>query len=386
MKKIISIITLLGLLLSSSACHQNTTVPSDTTLPSISATTTPTATTEPTVHDYQFPLLCVSVPVTADKYLTEDSTLIFTHTYQNMEFLIENPVIAEKVTQDFQNRQAFEQSPAWDILEAAKADYAGQSDWIPYLFSIVYNPVRLDENILSLFGTEVIFNGNIRSTSINRSVSYDLFTGDVLTLPQILAADFSADELGQLIIEALDPLAQEGLLYYDYAYVISEMLSTNRQIDTWYFSETGLCFYFAPYEIAPPSTGTVIAEIPYHKLTQLLQDQYFPAEQFTSTGTAVVTVFNDDDTSHLTQFAELTLDVDGEELLLYTQGTIQDVRLEIGIWLDNNTFRSDAVVMAAATLCPGDAVILRASSGNIANMRLTYQSGNTLISQKLTVQ
>ena len=45
---------------------------------------------------------------------------------------------------------------------------------------------------------------------------------------------------------------------------------------SWYFSDTGMHFYFSPYEIAPYVVGEVDIEIPYAELRGILKEEYFP--------------------------------------------------------------------------------------------------------------
>lgn len=44
----------------------------------------------------------------------------------------------------------------------------------------------------------------------------------------------------------------------------------------WYFADSGMHFYFSPYEIAPYSVGDIDIEIPYEELQGVLKEAYFP--------------------------------------------------------------------------------------------------------------
>jgi hypothetical protein len=154
-------------------------------------------------------------------------------------------------------------------------------------------------------------------------------------------------------------------------------------VDSWYLSDTGLCFYFAPYEIAPYNAGTVVAQIPYELLNGLLKDAYFPEEQVDLAGTVTVTGFSQADLSGYTQFAELILDPKGDELLLCVDGAVKNLRIEVGQWQKDGTFITEATVFASATLCQTDALMLQLSSSEFDVIRVTYESDGTIVSGPL---
>ena len=284
---------------------------------------------------------------------------------------------------DYLNLTDYENSSAKQILADAKQDYTGQADWVPYSFSTVFSPMRFDGAILSLYGTQAMFNGSPRSAAANMAVTYDLITGRPLALKEVLVPDFSADTLSALISGTLRELETKGMLYSDYAYVISDMFSTNRPVETWYFSNKGLCFFFAPYEIAPYSTGTIVAEIPYESLTGLLKDEYFPAEQIQMSGSVNCKPFTTADLSSFTQFAELILDEGGNEYLLHADGCLRNVRIQIGSWLDDETFLADATVFATPILSGSNALMIQFPADMTQSLLLTYEDGDQVVSLDL---
>lgn len=381
MKKITALLLCLSLLLLGTACSAEEPVPT-TTHATTPTESTPVPTSQPTqpVQAYQAPLLAFSAPVvTQDFYDDERKVVLFTNHFQNISLVLEDPQIADAVTLDLLNRVDHENSTVRNILSDAQATYSGQSDWVPYSFSTVFHPQRFDQSILSLYGTQAIYSGSPRPTSVNLSVTYDLLSGRLLELKDILVSDFSADALCALIVDALSGPAGEGILYSDYAYVVSDLFATNKPADTWYLSGSGLCFYFAPYEIAPYSAGTVIAEVSYQDLTGLLRDEYFPAETVALSGNVIWKAFDSADQDVFTQFAELILDSSGAEYLLYTDGTLQNVRLETGTWLSDGSFIPNTTVFAAAALCSADALMLQLEADTAQNLRLSYESDGNLV-------
>ncbi len=385
MKKIIALLLCLGLL-SAAGCTKApinpTTEPtSETTVP-IPTDTQSIETTTPLVT-VDGPFLAFSAPFLRNEYRAKDGSLLFTYTSQNISLILEDPQVADAVVIDILNLTDYENSSAKQVLADAQQAYSGQAVWTPYTYSTVFSPMRFDAAVLSLYGTQAVFNGSPRSTAANMAVTYDLITGRPLELKEVLIADFSADALSTLISVALHELESQGMLYSDYAYVISDMFSTNRPVDTWFFSNRGLCFFFAPYEIAPYSTGTVVAEIPYESLTGLLKDEYFPAEQIRLSGTVNCEPFTTADLSGFTQFAELILDESGKEYLLHANGCLRNVRIQAGSWLDDENFLPDATVFAAPFLSGSNALMIQFSADAAQDLLLTYEDGDQVVSLDL---
>ncbi len=357
-----------------------------TSQPTTQATTEATVeSTTPPTYDvtYRAPLAAISLPAISEQTLAEDGRLIFTYTYQDISLVIQEAEIAETIAIDFLNRTDFANTAAHTVAQAAQTAYDGTADWEPFFYSSTFVPKRLDQSVLSLYGTETSYDGAPRSTSTNTAVSYDLLTGNALTLKDILESDFSADALIRLIVNALSELASQDILFADYEYVITELFSTNTPAENWYFTSEGLCFFFTPYEIAPYNAGTVLAQIPYSALTGLLKDQYFPAELPELSGEPVVEDFTQADLSRFTQFADAVLDEEGDEYLLSSNGALTNLRLEMGTYSADGVFTAEHTVFAAATVCTGDAVMIQATADTADALWLTYESQGKTISQKL---
>ena len=270
MKKVL--ILILCLLLFCSACRSDIENP---TIDPTPAHTDPLPTetieqTDPPVV-YSVPLIAVSMAV---REYESGNPILMHYSYQDLHLTLEDPQVADAIAIDFLNAIDPESGAAAKLYKEASSTYTGQANWEPYTLRVFHDPMRVDNSILSMYGSHVTYNGNPRPAVTNSSLTYDLLTGQRLSLRSILVENYSADTLSKLLADALQPQATQGLLYADYVYAISEMFSTNTPAENWYFSQTGLCFYFAPYDIAPYSTGTVIAEIPYDQLPGLLKAMY----------------------------------------------------------------------------------------------------------------
>lgn len=367
MKKTISVFLALLLMLLCAACTPEPTLPSESvTLPPKDDSTG----FVPPPVTYHAPMVSASMPTQTQTSKSKDGKQLFEYTQQNLYLILPDHQVAEKILIDFLTRVDFSKTPAQSVLDAATSSYKGQTDWSSYLYSKTYAPTRLDQNVLSLHGSEVIFDGGPRPNSTGISVTYDLATGNALTLRDVLSADYSASVLCKLITESLKDYAKDGLLFVDYEYIISDMFTTNTPIDNWYFSQKGLCFNFIPYEIAPYSSGNIVAEVPYDKLGGLIKDQYFPAERPALYGSVFANKYSTEDLTQYEQFSELVLDSNGQQYILYTDGTVFNLTVETGNWSQDGIFTYAGTVFAAASISAGDGIIIKAKPETLASLQL----------------
>lgn len=312
------------------ACSQNaepatteaTILPTET-----EATVIPTTEGDP-VAEYEAPLTAVSLPIITQETTAQDGTLLSYYSYQTAAVTLPDADIAEIITLDLLNRIDASTEAGEAVHAAAQRDYQVGSAWYPYFYSVVYSATRMDQNVLSFYGTETSYDGSPRSVSASHCVNYDLTTGNALSLRSIMHEEYSADALCDLIVEALG-IYEEGELFFDYADIIRERFSTNVPVDAWYFSANGLCFYFAPYEIAPNSLGTVVAQIPYEKLSGFLKDQFFPSEKLNFVGALQAQNVAADPTvlEGFAEFAELELTKGKDQVLLTVDGSVANVQI-----------------------------------------------------------
>ena len=386
MRKIICLLLVCVVLAGCSILPEPTT---EATSPSTQETT-PETTAETTVPEYtdpsvvyHAPMSAVSIPVVTETNNAADGTPLFTYTYQNLNLFLQEAPVADKIFLDFQNQLDGFHSFARSLNQAAAAAYTGQSDWAPYSLLMHYQPMRFDEMVLSLYGTESFFEGNNHGIMANFSVTYDLLTGNVLGIRDILVSDYSADDLVDLIVQGLAYYEEQELLFPDYRELISDMFFTNRPVENWYFAQDGLCFFFNPYEIAPYSTGDIISKIPYDALGGLLKDSYFPAESVSFSGKPTLVEFSAESAPGINRFAELVLDESGKEWLLYAEGTLLNVRIETGSWSENTgiSFYPEATIFAATAISKGDAVMIQCE--DISDLRLTYEAQGQIVSVPL---
>lgn len=375
MKKISCLLCTLILLFSMSGCHP----PSAQTTPG----TDDSAQTGSGSGDFvpnQEPMYAVSVPTTTESVKAENGTLIFSYTHQTMALTLPDPDVARQIIVDFLNRVEAFRSTADATLDASKkADY-NSANWIPYLCSTTYSPTRIDAGVLSLTGCNITFSGNAHPDRVSVSANYDLTTGDVLTLGSIMSSQASAQDFSRLVLDVLDQSKNQLYLYDGYESAVSQRFNQDVSKDqAWYFTPEGLCFYFEPYEIAPYSSGLIVAEIPYEKLSGLLNDRYFPAERVTAGGTVKIEGGDNIQLGDHPQIAEAVIDQSGQLVFLYTDGLLWDVEIAVGSWNSAGTeYTAAYTTLLCHTLSPGDAIRVQNIFDNADTaLRLRFNTGNS---------
>lgn len=377
MKRLLAIVlSLTALLLCSCAKQPQPSTTPDTTGSTQSSTSATTIDTEDIVIA-QKAMYAISLPPVTNSAKAEDGTVIFNSSYQNIGLTLPEQEVADNIILDFLNRTDKLIQHAESTLASAKQAYAPNNEWTPYLLQLRYSPQRLDAGILSLYGEKTSYAGGAHAGISGESVSYDLLTGNVLSLADIMRESVTGDTLCMLVTNTLKTrVAQEKLsLFTTYDQTLKQLFRTElADYEDWYFTTEGLTFYFDPYEIAPYSTGVVNAVIPYSELTGILRDAYFPAENDLTSGNLSATPFTDTKADEYTQISEIILEEGTTKILLYTDGEISDIRI---------TADSGSAIFACYTLTPGDAIMVEADLTS-TDLLVSYRTGSKYETRSIT--
>lgn len=325
----------------------------------------------PQVTVKQQPMSAVSLPVVTESEIASDGTVIFTNTYQDIALTVPDPDVAEKVIVDFLNRVE-KNSDAKSVRDSAVRAYQDSpSSWSAFASKVIYKPMRIDLGILSLSGEALTYQGGAHAQYVTKTVTYDLLTGNVLKSSDIFTQSASSDSLTSLVLEAL--AEQKSSLFEDYEATVTEKFGASAEQNAdWYFSCTGLCYFFSPYEIGPFASGTVVAEIPYSKLTGILKDEYFPSEKESINGKISVQAFGTADLNKYTQTAEVILNESAEKILIYTDTKVDDIRIDQMVpFYANPSYNEPCTIFATGALTPGDAILVHASKDTVLSISYT---------------
>ncbi len=329
----------------------------ETTIPSTEPT--PPETTKPDATATLENLYSVAMPITTEEAYAEDSSLIFSYRYQTMHLTIPDKDVADKIIIDFLGRVEKNRPEAQQLHDTASADHTS-AGFAPYSYQIHYNPTRIDRGVLSLHGHISQFANSAHSNLQRVSANYDLVTGDVLTLGSILYRADVKDQLADIVISVLEN-SDNLSLYDDFRETVARRFERDESTDeAFYFTSLGLCFYFSPYEIAPYSSGTVVAEIPYNQLTGIIGDAFFPVERTYSNGQLSLCPFETADLSRYSQFAEIIADTGATKVLLTTDQIVQDIRIKELNWTENGRQTESNTIFASNGLSSGEAILIDA--------------------------
>jgi len=329
------------------------------------------------------PMVAISVPIINETMLADDGTTICNYAYQNMYITVPDQQIADTVIIDFLNRQDADHAAAKAISDQAASNYSGQENWVPYSYKSLYSPTRLDHSVLSLYGESATYLGDSHPQIECNTINYNMVSGEVLTLGSILYNVDALETLCDLVIQNMAALKDTSLLYDEYPEIVRHRFSREESYDEdWFFTETGLSFFFSPYEVAPYVSGIVIVEIPYSELSGVIADEFFPPEEDLAEGTIYAQLLEDAKLEEITQIAEVPLHEQGQQIFLHCDGIVRDVVLEYGFWDESGTnFTAECTVFATYTLTPGDGIMIQADIPDAApNLRLSYRSGDQIIS------
>ena len=380
MKKFVALMLCLPLLLIACANKQvtDTTIPPAYVEPETQGTTADISISdvpESTEFEEYTELLAVSIPAVTETFNAEDGTEIFSYTAQHMQLIHPDEELADKVILDFLNRVDSAQLTAKNILSAAQADYTGSENWYPYFYQVIYSPTRIDHGVLSLFGTQNSYGGSHNSRLSCVAANYDLSTGDVLTLGSIMHADATPDDFIAILIDKLNALEEDFSLFEGFEEGVRSRLGGDENLyQDFFFTNTGLSFFFAPYEIAPYASGVITVEIPYEELPGLIYDGYFPAEREFVEGKLCTGNFMETDMVQFQHLADVTLTAGEEIMVVYPDGIVEDVRITIA---GNDMNIPEYTAFAALRMSSHNAVVLSLSNELIERVSIHHTVNNT---------
>ena len=320
-------------------------------------------------------MLSVSVPTTTEHFYADDGTELLYTVKQHMQLLLANDTVANRIILDFLNRVDAMHQDTEELLRAAQSVYRNDQYWNPYHQLVIYSPTRIDHGVLSLFGISSSYTGGIHGNQRAVSVSYDLSTGDVLTLASIMHLDAEKEDFIDLILDDLRKNAETYYLFDDYEETVRYILGGDEtQYSDFYFTQTGLVFYFSPYDIAPYASGVITVEVPYSELTGILYNGYFPDERDEASGSILTGDFTAMDMSQFTCMEEITLNSEENLTVIYPDGKVSNVQIIIS---GDGITRPSYTVFAAHEMNEQTAVVLGADSMEFTQIHIRYDSSGS---------
>lgn len=362
MRRIYSILAAFLLLLTLFGCKKQGDTGQSPRLPAVDNSSFPTADVQMQIQ--QQPMIAASMPIVTQNYTDESGQIQLQHIYQNLELIVPDQDVADAIIIDYLNRTDKFHTTAESLFAEAVAANKSEDTGDTFLFQTTYEPKRLDRGVLSLLGSTIIHKGYSHPEVTAESVSYDLATGKALTISDILRPDADLQTLSDHIRNALQEQENTVTFYEGYDRTVQELLENPTN---WYFSPNGLVFYYSPYEIAPYSSGVITAQVEYEKLTNILSDAYFPAESDKVKGQLFITPLDVDQLDQFTQIAEVVCTPNEQQYMLYTDGLLEDIRIE---QLKEHTAYT---IFASPHISPGDGIAIYVSPSDTYKIHYTTE-------------
>lgn len=374
MKRLLSLFACAALIVGLAGCSEKPDFPTiPSTAPEVVIPSPPQSGSD-TIH-------AVVTPLVTENYVAEDGTLLSYRRYPNFQLFLGDSAVESAVSVDLQARLKDFLDTTADLQQLAQQDYSPNGAWYPYFATVSYVPTRVDSQVLSFHITNRSQTNEMHSAYASSAVTYDMKTGTTLILDDILLPDWSGELLAERICDTLSDIADN--LDPDYKAIIRQRFAKGAGGNTaWYFSDTGLCFYFDPYDIAPFFMGVVTAQIPYSQLSDLLRPEYLPAEDSTS-GEWSVEPWLPDSSERFSTVISMAANADGESVLLHPTADIYQVSVQV--CPDAPSADSPAYTLFTADCVQkGQALKITADfSAPGQTINITYHSGGSVQSASL---
>lgn len=348
-----------------------------------SVETTPT---EPIVEPVAPSTIAVVLEPAVEETLAEDGSVIFRYQSQNVSIHMPNkPAVAGAITEYFEIQLYKIAETAAKVRGWADEAYNESPDWTAYSCGISYVPQRLDNAVISLSGTIWDYAGGSHPNSTGISVNFDAETGNMLALEDVLTDESMAQALHSMVMDGLrrhaDGLDLEESPYAEgYEDIVAEHFDLSSvSSGSWYFTDTGMTFYFSPYEIGPYALDMVEVELTYQQLQGALKSNYMPRDMIYSATLSIGAAREDQiSTSTYRQIIPVTLYPKGERVAIFSSTTLYNVEITQGDWTEENQFVPQKTILVANSLTEDDLILISADIPDTApNLRITTQISPT---------
>ncbi len=401
MKRLCAMLMAVCILFSLVACKEDEAVQSETTLPGQGSTKAD----EPVLDETKYPalpiettainqdiqkesanpadsLVAVSLTPQQETHCNDKGDKLFTYFYQNILIhMPDAPDTATVISDYFLEKKAEADTYANTVRKKAQWDGWDQDqNWSPYTFELKYAPTRLDTKLLSFSGEYLADTGDARPDSSLTSVTFSAEDGSVLTLSDILTGDEMADVLCTMLLEKLAEQDAKKVNYLkNYTEIVQQKFDLSDEGDeNWYFTDTGITFYFSPNEIADDKTGPIDVEFSYTQLRGIIKKELMPKEPPTYSPFSVNAARKDQiQTNQFNQVLTVTCDENGDGVSLFAGATLYNVSVKMGHWTLTNKFVDDKVLLAANRLTEKDLLLIYAQIPDVLpNLRLSASCGD----------
>jgi len=206
-----------------------------------------------------------------------------------------------------------------EMSALAKMDW--KESWFTcYSLTREVSVARVDETVASFRYSDYAFTGGVHGYTAEYGVSYDMVSGEQLSLGSLTHDEWALREAcRQYIIELLgDEENPVQGLFPDYQEYLDVVLKN------WVLTDKGLQFIAQPYVLAAYASGTLRFTVPYESIAHVLDEKWMPADRGHGGGTIQVKAVQDGtpvDNSFV-------IDDEGMSMVVRVNGTVYDFSVE----------------------------------------------------------
>lgn len=188
----------------------------------------------------------------------------------------ENPDAAERMNLVFEQQHTINQSEIDTRVENAKSSYKELSEqeaasWSGYGYGVSYKVMYASTRILSIEMESYDWEGDTQPNTWTSSYCFDVRTGDLLSLVDVLEDEESVRMVvSDHILNTITKEPYKDALLDDYESYVNDVLTEN----TFYLNENGLVVICNPYMVTSPTAGKIEIEILYEELKDMLNPEY----------------------------------------------------------------------------------------------------------------
>lgn len=246
--------------------------------------------------------------------------------------------ILEGIARDFAANSENLYDYALDFIEANGTEYFYSHSNYQEL-----GIARYDTAVVSLISLSSLYSGGTHPNSVQTAYNLDVENQRTLRLEDVIyeeAAPVLAGMVREGVEEKFAPLG-EGGLFEDYADTIDTSMLYGNMTPYWYFNGTGLVVFYNQYELGPYAAGIIKVELPYEELGGILLSEYLPDEPDQLPGDLILRGEWEG-----YRRIPITIESEGETILVGVEGRIYQVRLSEVMWLDQTPIAQELLFSA----------------------------------------
>ncbi len=209
---------------------------------------------------------------------------------------------------------------------------------------------RHDDTVICLVSISSIYSGGAHPSAVQTAYNLDMRSAKLLRLEDVVYPD-GAEALAGLVQSRVEQdfgSLEDSALFPDYRNTITQVLTYGSMTPYWYLNDSGLVVFFNQYELGPYAAGIIRTELSYEDLDGILREEFLPP------------VFPGDPGKLLTKGTRasatripITIELEGQTLLIGVEGMVHQVQLSEIRWLDGTPINEE-LLFSAKSLCEND--------------------------------